>query len=75
MFEAVNAVIDRLFQTEDVDYINCGYLLFNDASKGLQQKLGFTYLTTEWFSRNGEKLASVENILWRKNIPARLDDR
>ena len=47
MSEAVNAVIDCLFQAEGVDYINCGYLSVNEPSRELQRKLGFSYLITE----------------------------
>lgn len=65
MYEAVSAVIDRLFRLEKADYINCGYLSYNAPSGALQQKLGFTYLLTERFLFDGQEMESVENILWR----------
>lgn len=65
MREAVTAVIDELFQNEQVDYINGGYLSFNLPSQAFHKNLGFTYLTTERFSENGVELESIENILWK----------
>ena len=66
MEEALRAVIRRLFEAEDMDYINLGHFDFNEASRELQKKLGFTHLTTERFTENGQELASIENILWRE---------
>lgn len=65
MEETVRAVIDRLFE-EGMDYVQCGYLSFNDASAQLQKKLGFVYLTTQRFEEDGETIIAVENILWKK---------
>ncbi|MBQ4051276.1 MAG: GNAT family N-acetyltransferase [Oscillospiraceae bacterium] len=65
MEEAVRAVIARLFD-EGMDYVQCGYLSFNDASSALQKKLGFVYLTTQCFEEDGEEIIAVENILWKK---------
>ena len=65
MEEAVRAVISRLFE-EGMDFIQCGYLSFNDASARLQEKLGFAYLTTQSFEEDGETIAAVENILWKQ---------
>lgn len=67
MYEAVYGVIDHLFRKENADYINCGYLSYNEPSKALQEKMGFTYLLTDRFSFEGQEMESVENILWRKN--------
>lgn len=64
MQEAVSHVIDHLFRMEDVDYINCGYLSFNNPSRELQQKLGFTYLTSQRFVQDDEEIIVIENILW-----------
>lgn len=65
MYEAVSAVIDHLFQVEKADYINCGYLSYNEPSKALQHKLGFSPLLTEQFAVDGQEMEAVENILWR----------
>ena len=46
MMEAVGAIIDQLFRQEHMDYLHCGYLAFNEASKRLQEKLGFQFLTS-----------------------------
>lgn len=66
MFEAVQSVIDYLFEAEDVDYIHCGNFDFNIPSRELQKKLGFTHLTTDHFTENGVEYTSSENILWCK---------
>ncbi len=67
MFEAVCAVIDRLFWTENMDYVNCGYLTFNVASRCLQEKLGFSYLMTQTFQADGETISAIENVLFRED--------
>ena len=64
MTEALGGVIRQLFGPEQVDYINCGYFLFNTPSRLLQEKLGFVSLTTETFRENGEDVTAVEQILW-----------
>ena len=64
MLEAVKGVIDHLFHAEGMDYVNCGYLDFNEPSRRLQEKLGFTCLTKESFDLNGENITAIENILW-----------
>ena len=64
MTEALNAVIQQLFEAENVDYINCGYFDFNTPSQQLQKKLGFVRQTTESFQHNGENFTVIEQILW-----------
>lgn len=66
MYEAVRGVIEHLFQAEQADYINCGYLPDNAPSKALQEKLGFAYLLTDRFLFDGQEIETIENILWRK---------
>lgn len=39
--EAVNAVIDYLFNELDYDFLLCGYYNFNERSKRVQEKCGF----------------------------------
>jgi RimJ/RimL family protein N-acetyltransferase len=65
MEEALRAVIDHLFGVENMDYINLGHFDFNEASRALQQKLGFIYLATERFWDDGAEIVSIENILWQ----------
>ena len=64
MEEAVRAVIDALF-AEGMDYIQCGSFEFNTASRNLQKKLGFQYLTTEHLEMDGEVYTAIERILWK----------
>lgn len=65
MEEALRAVIGELFQSEGMDYIQCGYFDFNLPSQKLQEKLGFTRLTTGTICQDGEEIHTIENILWR----------
>ena len=41
MPEAVKAVIKYLFEVLDYDFLLCGYFLFNEQSKRVQEKCGF----------------------------------
>ena len=64
MEEAVRATIAALFE-EGMDYIQCGCFDFNTASKALQEKLGFQYLTTEKIDMDGERYTAIQRILWK----------
>lgn len=66
MSEAVEAVADRLFREEGMDYIHCGYFDFNAVSRAFQEKLGFTRLITMPIEFKGAEVISVENVLWKK---------
>ena len=59
------AVIGCLFGEEGMDYVQCGYFAFNAVSAALQEKLGFTHLTTMTLDFKGAKTVTVENVLWR----------
>ena len=63
MEEAVRALIEYLFQTEGLDYINCGYMDYNHPSQKMQEKLGFTYFLTDTFEIDGTPFTAIENIL------------
>lgn len=65
MYEAVYTAISYLFSEEKVDYINCGYLSYNEPSKKLQEKLGFVYFAKEDLIVDGKIYTAVENILWK----------
>ena len=64
MSEAVRAVIAHLFDEEGMDYVQCGYFDFNTVSAKFQEKLGFTHLTTMTIDFKGEKVVTVEQVLW-----------
>ena len=66
MTEAVRAVIAHLFDEEGMDYVECGYFDFNTVSAKFQEKLGFTYLTTLTIDFKGEKVVTVEQVMWKK---------
>ena len=64
MEEAVRAAIAALFE-EGMDYIQCGCFDFNTASRALQEKLGFQYLTTERIDLGGKRCTAIQRILWK----------
>ena len=64
MEEAVRATIAALFD-EGMDYIQCGCYDFNTASRALQEKLGFQYLTTEKIDLGGKRCTAIQRILWK----------
>lgn len=68
MREAVSAVIDHLFQNENMDFVQCGCFSFNKASEALQKKLGFQYLTTTQYEEHDRILTTYEHVLWREQI-------
>ena len=45
MPEAVQAVINYCFDKFNLDFLLCGYFDFNNQSKRVQEKCGFTYYT------------------------------
>lgn len=66
MPEALNYLIDHLFEEVGLDYIFAGYFSFNTQSKRLQEKCGFLpYRKTTLTTRSGEKHKGVINILPR----------
>ena len=71
MPEAVNAVIDYLFNECDFDFLICGYYNFNSQSKRVQEKCGFKpYRSLILDTRMGTKEESTLNLLLNpsKNI-------
>lgn len=65
MPEAVQAVIDYLFETEGLDFILISHFDWNRQSARVIEKCGLTYLkTTIHETRFGTKETTVENILY-----------
>ncbi len=65
MEEAVRGLIEHLFSVEGMDYINSGYMDYNEPSRLMHEKLGFTYLMTDTFEEDGVSLTAIEHILWK----------
>lgn len=64
MPEAVNAVVDYLFNTLDMDFLTCGYYDFNVQSKRVQEKCGFRpYRKLNMDTRLGTTEPGVLNLL------------
>lgn len=68
MSEALRAAITRLFEDEGLDYVQCGFFDFNIASRALQEKLGFTHLTTSEFDYEEEHFVAMEQVLWKSSF-------
>ncbi len=68
MPEAVNAVINYLFNDLDLDFLTCGYYDFNLQSKRVQEKCGFKpYRKLKMETRLGTKEQSTLNLLINPN--------
>ncbi len=65
MTELLKTVCTYFFQKNIVDYVNCGYFYFNEASKRVQQKVGFQYYGEHILTMNGEEIRTIENLLFR----------
>lgn len=62
--EAVNAVIDYLFNELDYDFLLCGYYNFNERSKRVQEKCGFKpYRSLAMTNTNGNKRTRYFNVV------------
>lgn len=64
MPEAVRAVVKYLFDELNLDFLTCGYYLFNNQSKKVQEKCGFKpYRKLELETKLGTKEQFVLNLL------------
>lgn len=64
MVEAVTEVINYLFNELDLDFITCGYYLFNKQSKRVQEKCGFKpYRKLVMETRLETKEPSILNLI------------
>lgn len=62
--EAVRAVVDELFNAEHADFVQCGCYTFNEPSRRLQEKLGFSFLTRLRVPTPQGEAETIEHILW-----------
>ena len=68
MPEAVNAIINYLFNELNYDFLLCGYYIFNSQSKRVQEKCGFKpYRKLVIDTRLGTREPSVLNLLINPN--------
>ena len=68
MTEAVKAVCDYLFNELDYDFLLCGYYLFNEQSKRVQQKCGFVpYRKLLFTTRMGTEEPGILSLLINPN--------
>lgn len=68
MPEAVTAVIDFLFNENDMDFLTCGYYDFNTQSKRVQEKCGFKpYRKLVMETNMGTKEPGVLSLLTNPN--------
>ncbi len=59
MEEALRNLINSMFQSSEADYFDCEYPVFNEASRALQEKIGFKF----WGKEHLEDLELVINVL------------
>ena len=68
MPEAVKAVINYLFNELNLDFLTCGYYVFNNQSKRVQEKCGFKpYRKLVIETKLGTKEKSILNLLLNPN--------
>lgn len=73
MPEAVNAVIEYLFNNKGLDFLTCGYYEFNSQSKRVQEKCGFKpYRKLVMDTRMGTKENGILNLLINPNKSIKL---
>lgn len=74
MPEAVNAVIEYLFNECDLDFLTCGYYDFNKQSKRVQEKCGFKpYRKLMMETRLKTKQSGILNLLLNPNKNIKLE--
>ena len=74
MPEAVNAVINHLFNVVHLDFLTCGYFDFNEQSKRVQEKCGFVpYRKLVMETRMGTHEPGVLNLLLNPNKNIKLN--
>lgn len=74
MVEAVSEVIRYLFNDLNLDFITCGYYLFNNQSKRVQEKLNFKpYRKLCFDTQKGTKEEGILNLLLNPNKIIKLD--
>ena len=68
MPEAVKAVVNYLFSVCNLDFLTCGYYLFNSQSKRVQEKCGFKpYRKLVSDTKLGTKEPTILNLLINPN--------
>lgn len=73
MPEAVKAVIDYLFNIQNLDFLTCGYYEFNNQSRKVQEKCGFKpYRKLMMETRLGTKEQGVLNLILNPNKKIKL---
>ncbi|MFM1552370.1 GNAT family N-acetyltransferase [Helcococcus ovis] len=74
MPEAVNAVINYLFNELNYDFLTSGYFIFNNQSKRVQEKCGFkTYRKLIIETRMGTKEDTILNLIINPNKNIKLN--
>lgn len=75
MPEAVAAVIQYLFEMEELDFLNCGHFEFNTRSKRVIEKCGFEFVkNAEFKTVSGTSAPTREYILTREKYISMIED-
>lgn len=68
MPEAVNAVIDWIFENTEMDVLTCGHFLHNQQSRRVQEKCGFHFLKQiEFETMYGTTEISRLSVIYRRD--------
>ena len=65
--EILEKIIHWLFNEQNIDFINCGYFNFNQASCNLQKKFGFEYYGTHMVHRPNQEIETIEMVLFKNH--------
>ena len=75
MPEAVQAVVDWLFEEEKLDFIICGHFVWNNQSRRVIEKRGFRYIKTVEFETRYDTVETCwDYILYHPDRREILDD-
>ncbi len=70
MTELLRAALDWAFRETDLDFVNTGYIIFNEGSRRVQDKAGMRPLGSFVFERDGKRIPTEERVLFREEWEA-----
>ena len=67
MSAVFRAAFARFFLDADLEFVNAGYFDFNEASGGMQKKLGMRHWMDHVYEHDGRRIPTKEMIMWRED--------
>lgn len=71
MSAVFRAAFARFFLDADLEFVNAGYFDFNEASCGMQKKLGMRHWMDHVYERDGRRIPTKEMIYVAGRLPAK----